>query len=255
MSACFRIHTDSVRQGLAALLAAAALALAACGGDGQLSPELTPSDRPPRANLFANPGLEDGPEPWISLRTEAWGKPFSVSPEQAQSGANSALLELRSGEGGTARVYGLVQEVAPDELPELLSGYYYVERWEQGTPIQYLQAVVIVWRAANIPPEVAVATNHQIRYILGGVESPPIRIGNARFVMVETGPPEQGGWVYFELNLRQDFQELWGAVPEGFEKLRILFEVRWDDRQPSDAPSAADVYYDDLYLGPAGASP
>jgi hypothetical protein len=248
------------------LVAAAALVLSSCGGDGSVPP--TPDDETPPATSvretptnadgslspgFLNPSFEDGPEPWLSLTTAAWGRPFSVSQNQAHGGAHSALLELRSEEGGTVRVYGVVQEIAPKEFPELLSGYYYVDRWEQGTPKQYLQFVVIVWEASNRPPEIATVPNHQIRYILAGVDSPPIEIGNARFVMVGTGQPEQGQWVYFERNIREDFERLWGAVPEGFTKIRILFETRWDDREPSDGPSAADVYYDDLYVGPASA--
>ena len=35
-----------------------------------------------------------------------------------------------------------------------------------------------------------------------------------------------------------------------FHSIRILFETRWDNRQASDGPSAADVYYDNLYAGP-----
>jgi hypothetical protein len=30
----------------------------------------------------------------------------------------------------------------------------------------------------------------------------------------------------------------------------MLFEVRYDNKQPQDGPMEADVYYDDLYMGP-----
>ncbi len=204
-------------------------------------------------NIFANPSFEEGRDPWISLETEAWGKPFSVSDAQAQSGANSALLEMRSDEPGLldARRYGVVQEVTPEEFPEVLSGCYYVERWEKGTPKQYLQVAVIAFDATNIPPEAGGAPNYQMRYVLTGVEEPPFTLTNGRFVLVGREEPEVGRWIQFERNVRRDFEELWGAVPEGFSNLRILFEVNWDERQPSDGPSVADVYYDDLYLGPA----
>lgn len=244
------------------LLAWAALLLGACGGDGDSNPAsanvctesqpvLTPAAAP---NLFLNPGFEEGAQPWCSLDSEAWGKPFSVSQARARSGSSSALLELRSEDGGTTKVYGVVQELSPSQFPELLSGYYYVDRWEKGTPKQYLQFVVIVDGADNIPREVVeiAANNHQIRYLLAGAESQPTFIGNSRYVFLSREEPETGEWVYFERNIAEDFLELWGDVPAGFEKLRILFEVRWDDRSPSDGPSAADVYYDDLYLSPAG---
>jgi hypothetical protein len=233
-----------------AWLLAVVIVAAACssGGGGGSNGGGTP---PPQANLFQNPGFEEGREPWISLDSEAWGKPFTVSSNRAHSGTNSALLELRSEDGGAVKVYGVVAEILPEEFPEVLSGHYYVERWEKGTPRQYLQAAVIVQGAKNIPREVAQAGNHQMRYILAGVDEQPTFISNARYVMVSEDAPATGRWVPFELDIKGDFEELWGDVPRGFSRLRILFEVRWDDRLPSDMPSAADVYYDDLYAGPS----
>lgn len=254
-----------------------ALAIAACadgeeGGDAgglvSTAPMPTPTrplDRPgtvgcedgtpdsPAAspeNLFFTPGFEEGRDPWFSK--DSWGTSFSLSDREAHSGERSALLELRSDVEGaiSVRVYGVVQEIAPEQFPEVISGYYCVDRWEQGTPTQYLQFVVIVHDAENIPPEVASATNHQIRYILAGVQSQPGFISNARYVMVTQDEPVTGKWVSFERNIRDDFEELWGGVPRGYQKLALFFEVRWDDRQPSDGLSAADVYYDDLYIGP-----
>lgn len=227
---------------MAALVLSLATACCGCGDGGGVM----------TGNLFANGGFEEGGQPWFSLDSEAWGRPFTVSTVQARSGAGSALLELRSEDGGPARVYGVVQEVTPGTFPDVLSGAYYVGRWEQGTPKQYLQFVVIVWGADNAPPDVAGVENYQIRYVLGGVDAPPLAIANAKYVMLGTGAPATGRWVPFERNIRQDFEELWGAAPEGFDSLRVLFEVRWDDRSAPDGPSAADVYYDDLYLGSAG---
>lgn len=242
---------------LLCLLPLLALVLAACTSDAQrvgcAKPVQTPA-APQQQNLFLNPSFEEGRDPWISLETAAWGRPFSATDRAAHSGSNSALLELRSDDegAGSVRVYGVVYEMKPEAFPELISGYYCVERWDQGTPRQYLQLVVIALAAENIPEEVASATNHQMRYILAGVDSQPTFISNARYVMITETQPRLGEWVRFERNVRDDFQALWGDVPMGYAGLRIFFEVRWDDRQPSDGVSAADVYYDDLYLGPAG---
>jgi hypothetical protein len=52
------------------------------------------------------------------------------------------------------------------------------------------------------------------------------------------------------MNVRQDFLDQWGAVPENFEYVRLLFEVRYDSRTSGETPSA-DVYYDDLHFGQA----
>lgn len=232
-----------VRLTLLVALCAVAAAWSGCKNESDKAPAT--------GNLFANPGFEDGAGPWFSLETEAWGRPFAVSQRQAHSGAGSAALELRSADGGAARVYGLVQEVSREAFPDVISGYYYVDRWEQGTPKQYLQAVVIVWGADNQPAEAGAAENYQLRYVLAGVDAPPLAISNARYIMAGTGTPQSGRWMPFERSVRQDFEALWGAAPEGFDSLRILFEVRWDDRSESDGASAADVFYDDLYLGPA----
>lgn len=40
----------------------------------------------------------------------------------------------------------------------------------------------------------------------------------------------------------------WSYEGQKFEKLRLLFEVRYDDKRPGAEP-LADVYYDALYLG------
>ena len=50
-----------------------------------------------------------------------------------------------------------------------------------------------------------------------------------------------------------DFEEVWGEVPQNYETIRVLFEVRYDDKQPGDGPILSDVYYDNLYMGPAPA--
>lgn len=250
----------SARTAAVALLAALALAAACAGGGDGVAPTSLPlacappagAVAPAEGGLFANPSFEEGREPWISLDTEAWGPPFEVSDRQAADGTHSAALALRSQDGGSARVYGVVQEVTPEEFPEVLSGYYCVARWEKGTPLQYLQFVIIVFDAATLPDEVrGQATNYQIRYLLAGVSQQPTNISNARYVFVTQEEPAVGTWVHFERNVREDFEQLWGEAPRDFSKLRILFETRWDQRAPGADPSAADVYYDNLYLGPA----
>jgi len=254
----FRKGAKHLLRAVAPWLLVAALALfASCtaddnnDGDSSAEPTLPASAPPLEGSLFVNPSFEEGEAPWMSL--ESWGTQFAVSDAVAHSGTHSAFLKLRSegAEDQPAHVFGVEQELTPDTFPDVVSGYYHVDRWEQGTPKQYMQFVVIVFGSDNIPPEVAPAPNHQIRYILAGVDSPPIQITNARFVMIGTGEPKQGEWVHFQRNIRQDFEQLWGSVPEGYDFIRILFETRWDERAPDAPASAADVYYDDLYVGPA----
>jgi hypothetical protein len=194
-------------------------------------------------NLFSNPSFEDA-DSWFSLKPPV----FTVSNEFAHSGKASALLQILepSDAKGTSIRY-LVQEVNPSEFPEVISGYYRVENWDKNTPKQYVQFVVIVVGANNMPMN---STNHQIRYILAGIEEPPFAIANAKFVFLGSEAPIIGQWLSFERNLRMDFQQLWGTVPTGYDCLRFLFEVRYDDKVSGDGTVAADVFYDDLYLGP-----
>lgn len=203
-------------------------------------------------NLFHNPGLEAGKDPWCSLHG-LW-TPFEVSNDYAHSGQSSALMRMRvpADVTGEAEVHSLAQELTLEEFPELISGYYRVENWTKGTPQQYLQFVVVVFNATNLP---APYTNHQMRYPLAGISQPPFAIDNSGFVFLSKEEPRTGEWVYFERNIRQDFEGMWGAIPEGFSKIRVMFEVRYDGKVAGSAPAEADVYYDDLYMGPASDNP
>jgi hypothetical protein len=237
-----------LRATLTVLLALATLPIwAACGGS-------QPSSSSNSNNVFRNPGFENGEEPWISLTTEAWGTHFRVSDDVAHTGKHSAFLEMRALPDPGSKVFGVVQEVTPKEFPELISGYYRVGQWKRGTPVQYLQFVVIAIGAPNMPMA-DTFPNHQIRYLLAGTATPPFNISNAKFVYVGTEEPTPDGWVYFERNVRQDFIEQWGVAPEGFSMIRVLFEVRYDNKDQGVTDPMADVYYDDLYLGPAKDNP
>ncbi|MEX0800907.1 MAG: hypothetical protein WD379_06820 [Dehalococcoidia bacterium] len=224
----------------------------------QLSPQPPESD--PSQNVFTHPGFEDCPDSdvtpcgeWFALKPPD----FEVTSDQAHSGDRSVHLKMRQAADaeGVAINY-LVQEVNPTEFPEVISGAYRVDNWKRGTEKQYLQFVVIVWGAANAPtdPNGERFGNHQIRYLLTGIDSDPFQIANAKFVYIHGKEPVQGEWVPFEVNVKQDFLDLWGEVPTGYERVRLLFEVRYDDKVPGD-PAEADVYYDDLYFGPAEGSP
>lgn len=242
-------------------LASLALIASGCNGDETTTPtdgSPTPTDGSPATpatdNLFHNPGFEQDRDP--SCESDSLGCWFSLKPpdfilsgDVAHSGQSSALLRMREGTGTEgAKVFYLVQEIQPEQFPEFLSGYYRVENWQKGTPKQYAQFVVIVFGAENAPGNFP---NHQIRYPLAGIATEPFAISNAKFVFLGREEPVEGEWVHFERNVREDFLTLWGSVPTGYEKIRVLFEVRYDDKLISEGPVEANVYYDDLYFGPA----
>lgn len=223
---------------LAAALALAGLATvtAACN-DGESAPSGEDG------NLFGNPSFEEGRDPWFSLKPPD----FRLSNDIDHSGGHSAYLPLEATEEEVnEKIIYLVQEVEPEEFPQMISGFYRVENWNKGTEKQYLQFVVIAFGVDNLPGDYA---NHQIRYLLAGIDEPPFAIANAQFVFLSEEDPVEGEWVEFERNLAADFRELWGDEPEGFDKIRVLFEVRYDDKLAGEGPLGADVYYDDLYMG------
>ena len=116
-----------------------------------------------------------------------------------------------------------------------------------------LSVVVIVWSDPRIASIVRSERplgdlrNYQVRYYLAGLAAPPFQLLNTRFAFVAKAPPKLGVWTHFEVPLRADFERLWGVVPQDYDRLRILFEARWDN-MPEGSGVRADVYYDDLYL-------
>lgn len=203
----------------------------------------TPMDG--QVNLFNNPGFENGAFPWCVLRPPM----FKLDNDLPHTGQYSARLHLNQPANATGnKIHYLVQEISLAEFPEFLSGYYRVEKWNKGTPDQYLQFVIGVIGAENRPlPDVS---NHQIRYLLAGISDDPFGIRNAKFVYIRSDEPVIGEWVYFQRNIKEDFVQLWGDVPENFSSIRFFFEVRYDNKKPGNATEAV-VYYDDLYLGSA----
>jgi hypothetical protein len=214
----------------------------------------------PHGNLLANPGFEDGELGWsYPTQSPHWGR-FEVVEAPVRTGRRAAQLRLRAGSEDQAHatwVLGVMQEASPERFPDLMGGWYRVERWDKGADAThlYLQAVAIVWtsQAASIvdpgnPAAHAGLSNYQLRAYLAGVSEPPFLLSNARVSFVTKELPELGRWTYFEVPLREEFQRQWGSVPTGYDRLRLLFEARWDGR-PAGSRVEADAYFDDLFVG------
>lgn len=192
-----------------------------------------------------NASFEDGRDPWFALVTPNW-EGFEITDRHAMRGHRSAHLALHAGEAAEGtRIVGVIQEVSPRDFPRHLSGFYRVDGWVRGTPKQYLQVVVIVFGDPAAKPY----SNHQIRYVLGGVHKPPLRFANAKYAFAGASELQEGRWSGFDLDLHADFQRQWGQIPKDFSRIRVLFEVRYDEKEAGAGEAKADVYYDDLYLG------
>jgi hypothetical protein len=114
---------------------------------------------------------------------------------------------------------------------------------------QYVQVVVIIWeprRTKDAEPEFV---NLQLAYVLGGVDRPPLQITNRRFVFLGPREPKTDVWDFFEVQVARDFERAYGFAPASFSKIRVLLEVRFEGNDGRTL-ARADVYYDDVYLGP-----
>ena len=139
-------------------------------------------------------------------------------------------------------------------MPEVVGGWYRVDRWEKSDPgaSLYLQLVAIVWGDPRTPEIVSPQRpprrlrNYQLRYYLAGAERPAFRLLNGRVVFVSGEQPAPGEGTHFEVGLRGDLQRYWQVIPRDHDNITLLFEARWDDLEPGGS-IAADVAFDDLY--------
>jgi hypothetical protein len=205
------------------------------------------------ANLLQNPGFESGLDGWKWLDWSKGWSAFKLSSDYAHEGAHSLHLPVFSADKRPTVVWGGVQELElPDEIPECIEGYYYVDNWQSGDWKQYLQMVVIDL-SHDLGPGQGQA---QLRYIVSGSKEPPLSISNASYLFAEKerrDTPVLNQWTHFSVNPREDYQKSWQYTPTKGSKLRVLFEARFDLHHTAQ-PARADVYYDDLYFGPKTAT-
>ncbi len=202
-----------------------------------------------KENLLVNAGFEQGTNGWTWLDWSKGWSGFSHDTKHAYEGDGSIHFSVVSDHRETT-VWGAVQEpVLFDDIPECIEGYYYVEDWDNGPWKQYLQLVVIDLTHSLGPKQ----GQAQLRYIISGSKTPPLNISNAQYLFLEkprADKPKIGQWTRFVANPRRDFQENWQYTPTKNAKLRVLFEARYD-LHSADMPLAkAEVYFDNLYMGP-----
>jgi hypothetical protein len=211
---------------------------------GALISTVTPSG----PNLLVNPGFEQGESPWKWLSWSADWAPFKIGSERFRSGRRAAYLPVKSrGETRQTVIWGVVQEVTIGEtFPACMEGWYFVSQWKRGATKQYLQTIVI-------PLLKSFGPQHQVRMILTGIDHPSYNLANARVFFVDPQKPTTprlGEWIHFHCPVGEWFQKAWGSLPPAGTRLRVFFEARFDDRGQGSGESVADVWFDDLYLGP-----
>jgi hypothetical protein len=249
----------------------------ACGEPATPEPPdqvaVTPTEKPaeqPRVptpllvgNQLRNPGFEAGDVGWgeIDHRKQV---DFEIVGEPVHAGRGAARLVASWQPGSRERPVSFrsaIQEISPPLFPDRIAGWYRVDRWEDTPGPGALQLQIIVGVIGDprtleivqsddpdepeIHPEL---NNYQLRYQLAGPTEESEDGGNIRNRAIGKGPPELGSWVRFDLPVKSDFEQRWGSVPVKYRELRVMFGVRWDDKEEG-AALHAEVYYDDLFLG------
>lgn len=205
------------------------------------------------ANILQNPSFESGLDGWKWLDWSKGWSAFALSGTHAYDGTQALHLPVASKDNRQTVVWGGVQEVdLTGNIPECIEGYYFVENWASGDWKQYLQLVVIDLTHPLGPNR----GQAQLRYIVSGSKTPPLNISNAQYLFVEKerrDTPVIGKWTHFSVNPKADFMKHWQYTPAAGAKLRVLFEARFDLHK-TNIPARADVYFDNLYFGPATAT-
>jgi hypothetical protein len=205
----------------------------------------------PGLNLLRDPGLE-GPisDAWTSRDQPDW-QPFAISDAVARNGTKSLRLELHGEDSATgSRIAGAVQGVQTAEFPEFLSGYYRAESWREGAPFQYLQFVIVV-RGSDLGTGFQV---DELRFPIAGLRQNPAEVENARVQFISRAEPALGEWTYFAYPVRHAFAQHFGRAPLQWQSIELALEVRYDAKLAG-TEAEADVYFDDLYLGPQAFNP
>ncbi len=214
-------------------------------------------------NHLRNPGFEANDVGWGEIEDRKQVD-FEVVDEPTHSGRGAAHLTASWQPGDREQSVSLrsaIQEISPPLFPDRIAGWYRVDRWENTPDPGALQLQIIVGvigdpRTLEIvrtddpnEPEVHPELNNfQLRYQLAGPTEEPEDGANIRNRVIGKGPPELGSWVRFDLPVKSDFAQRWNHVPANFRQLRVMFGVRWDDKEEG-AALRADVYYDDLFFG------
>jgi hypothetical protein len=222
------------------------LAFAAAGaGCGLLdAPPPLPTPPPAEGNLLANPGFEDGDQGWLAPQ-QAGSTPFSVSEDEAHEGSRSMRLQLTGRPSASSGSAGGVQAVDTTVFPGFVSGFYRVDSWQPDSGQQYLQFAVRVLGSdldGNVPA-------HELRFVIGGNERDAPAPRDANAVFISRAAPVVGRWTYFAYPVGSALESRFGRVPLRWDGIQLSLEVRYDN-STADVPfEAADVYFDDLFMG------
>jgi hypothetical protein len=200
-------------------------------------------------NVIRNHDFENGTEPWSAVASG--GGAVMLSADAAFSGEQGLVVSF-SGEDEKAGVpaSGAIQRVDAGSVPEVISGYYRVERWNAGAATLQIDVVVRMLGAQNPDGDDV----HEARFVLAlsGSELPPEP--GVRQVYLRREAPETGRWRRLSFPVLEAIQEELFWDPTQLDGVVIGMTVRHGSPDASDSPEAL-VYFDRMYAGPLAFDP
>jgi len=227
---------------------ALAAVLTACGV--LKAPPALPTGSPSHSNVLVNGGFEAGADGWAPVLAEAAG-PVDVVDGSGHGGRRSLALRLSgNGTAGTGRTIGATQTVNTEAFPEMVSGFYRVDRWQPNAASQNVRFVVSV-RGGDFGDGLGV---HVVRFIVAGSDAAAALLpGVAQTYLSRAAPLRR--WTYFGYPVKQAFADRFGKAPTRWDAMEISVEAGYDGETGGGPGAAAEVSFDDVYAGPLAQNP
>lgn len=233
------------------MLALCALAVTAASCGVLKAPPPLPTATPSHANLLVNGGFESGAEGWTPIPAESSG-PVDVTHTVAHDGKLSLALHLRGGGvAGAGRTTGAGQPLNAQAFPEVISGFYRVDRWQSKAASQNVRFVMSV-RGGDFDNGPGV---HQVRFVIAGSDAAATLLPEVTQVYLSRAAPPLRRWAYFGYPVKQAFIDRFGKAPTRWERIDVSVEAGYDGELGGEPGVSADVFFDDLYAGPLAQNP
>ena len=200
---------------------------AACGALEAEPRVATPTPMAP--GVLANAGFEDGLAGWQPLGS-------SSAPSASSDGHDGGSSVELTTTGDTA---GVTQTVSAAAIPEYISGFVFVDRWAPEGEGAYMGLRLRAYEGPGAPAL-------DLLLVLGGLDEPPA--DSAGYVFLRRGDPEEGGWQYFGVALRQALTDRSLPLPSGLTSIDITAEIHAGAGETR-------VRFDDLYVGSQAGNP
>lgn len=256
------------------------LLLFACGPDdatatsqGEANEAVTQTEKPKNTqaqSLFPNGNFSKGNLNWFTYQYKNRGG-FRVVRDGPGDGtypsgpAGRLTLEPGPAKPGFRVATMEIEDKQLLELPKRLRGRYFVETWEPGIAMPWIEVGVVAF-GPDTRPMTPPAYAKYVTLVLAGRDQEKIQtrtyfdLGNEVKIIPKDaeGKPtvklgtdvETGRWIEFEFDVEDAFREHWGVMSNSCNGVRVFGKIVVGDYIPEEKGEfKAVVYFDDIYAG------